>query len=272
MKFDIISDIHIDMFVDPNRYRSMSLEEYFEEYFKNASSENLIIAGDLSHSNRLSVEALILLRDKYYKRVFFVLGNHDYYLYNDEDKIKFSDSFKKVQELKEMVSVMSDVYLLDGDVVEVKGVKIGGATAWYDGSYSIKYLKQSKDDILKDWKKRMSDAKYIKGINNLFDMFDMQMKKVEAIYKNSNIIITHVNPMSEKFALHSYQEDRTLSGFYTFDGSEYLNTTNAKYWIFGHMHKAHSYEFSGVKVMSNPLGYPAQAKRYSVKSIEVIKR
>jgi len=267
MTIDIISDLHIDFyFKDSKQINKRVVLQLFDRIFRNKQSDILIIPGDLGHNNQQITDIIKIIKDNYYEHIICVLGNHDYYLLSKNQSKKYLyNSLNRVKELRTMLNDIVGVDCLDGTIIEIDGIKFGGCDSWYDGSYYSTSM--SNDDIVKHWKSTMNDAKYIKGIDNFYDLVKIEQKKLDNIYLKSDVIITHISPSINN--LPNYNDDDKSNGYYTFNGEDYLSNTTAKYWIFGHIHQSHEYEEYEVKCLSNPLGYPKQSKDFSIKTIEI---
>lgn len=262
MKIDYISDLHTDFWFGEN----MTIDEYLQSYvykyvFNNAGGEILLIAGDLGHKNEQNIKFLKIIQEVHkYNHIFCVLGNHDYYIMNEQWSKYEKNSFLRTKELKHLLKNENGISLLDGQVEKYKELRIGGCGMWYDGQY-IKHQNPNliDQDIDIMWKNTMMDALHIGGIKNFRDILDIELKKLDQIFEKSDIILTHVNPSIEvKHTFEKYSKSH-LNGFYSFDGTSYLKNTTAKHWIFGHVHTPIQYKVKNIAIRCNPLGYPHQS-------------
>jgi len=162
MKIDYISDLHIDFWFKD--YDSLNESELKSSYlhknvFCNAQGEILLIAGDIGHYNHQNIVFLELLLELYdYKHIFFVLGNHDYYTIAKERERFNADSFLRIKELKKSLQKYKNITLLDGEIYEYKGIKIGGCSMWYDGKYAQQLnLKLSHEAVMELWKTKIME-------------------------------------------------------------------------------------------------------------------
>lgn len=60
--------------------------------------------------------------------------------------------------------------------------------------------------------------------------------------------------------------------FFTFDGEKYVENTSAQVWTYGHTHTANEYEWHGVQMIVNPLGYPGENRAIKDKRISIAKK
>ena len=255
MIIDYISDLHIDhRLVKVDKYNIRKMIEPMMP-----KGEILIVAGDTNEDNSdLLMFLRIVKREFNYKRIYFVLGNHE--LYGSE----FSHYKEKILALKEKLTHYEDIYLLDGQVEEYNGIKIGGTMMWYDGSYS-KHIKQ-KFDLNEVWKSFMPDT-CIRGLNYYNEIFFEERKKLLKIYKECDILVTHIPPLNEPKYIAKVFQKSIATAFFCFDGSEFIKDTSAKHWVFGHVHTKLETELNNIKFHCNPSGYIREANRVIIKQI-----
>ena len=279
MKIDILSDIHFDYHFPhrgPYPYDVDSIRKKFDPLFLKENreiGEILIIAGDIGHYNDQNIAILKILKELYYKQIICVLGNHDYYLVSLVDKDTYEDSYARVKEMRELINSEEGMYCLDGNVIEINGIRFGGC----DSSYSNAFIKAHfpKADHPKGnnemWRRCMYDASAMVGINQYNQLYKEEILKVEQVYKECDVMITHVNPSYLKEHMSPFFANNITSTFFCFDGHKYLQNGTMKYWIFGHTHDKIEYEFSGVKCVCNPLGSPQEqvSNEVSIKSINI---
>ncbi|PAD70649.1 hypothetical protein CHH83_02265 [Bacillus sp. 7586-K] len=268
--FDCISDIHLDFYVkvnDPEKKIRKNIKEFVKTMLPEQPKSILIIAGDLGHYNHQN-KWLIEELKKYYSFILLVAGNHDYYLISSNISKKYnSNSLKRIEEMKSICNQIEGVYYLDGNIVEIDGIKYGGVGMWYDYSYSSKVFGKSKDSTYDLWKEVMNDSKLIKGMGSFYQLefFNSEKEKLDNILDKIDVIITHVGSDWSRIS-HEYKFDHTTS-FYYFDGEEFLNRVEDKVWIFGHTHERYDYELFGCRFINCSLGYPSERKNRKIVNI-----
>lgn len=303
-----MGDTHFDFYFSSDS--SSISERLFHlkigHYIENAEADVLIIAGDLGHYNTQNIQVLRLFK-QYVKRIIVTFGNHDYYLVSKSVVNKYQwgtgrlgGSRERVAEMKAMIENEDGIDYVDGNVVRIDGIRIGGAAGWYDGSLLYDNRK-TYNEIQEIWEKDMNDANLIhptaKRGAKFDDLFNEQKHHIDAVYQNCDIMVSHVSPLSEwkQFVEMYGAPDATqmygnmksdalddVRGFYCFDGKEYLENGSMTHWIFGHTHRNFERTYTRgdgkkIEIICNSLGYPKLAKQktksneFKIKLIEVIK-
>lgn len=263
MIIDYISDLHEDYFLDNLEITEESVKEFFEPLLP--KGEICLIAGDTSENNERLFKTLHYLKKVFnYNKIFFVLGNHE--LYTRGFYPTFQD---KIENLKELLKEDKDLVLLDGEVVNYKGVRIGGTMMWYDGSYSKFFELDEYHSMNKAWYDNMPDADAIDGLNYYKYLFNVEIKKLKKIYRRSDIIMTHVPPLCDPMFVHPEFRAYIQSAFFYFNGHKYIKKTKAKHWVCGHTHIPLEIQYANTKIHCNPKGYKREATRKLFKQIEI---
>jgi DNA repair exonuclease SbcCD nuclease subunit len=271
MKIDILSDLHFDYhFKD---YPSQKdIREKFDPVFGEERGDVLVVAGDIGHNNDQNRIILKMLQKYYYKYIVCVLGNHDYYLKKVTlGKYDFN-SLNRVQEMRDMINSIDNMYCLNGNVIEIDGVKFGGADGWYSRAFLKAHYPLADDStrsINEMWKNCMPDYGTIylpdedgEGTKNINfdDILTIELPKIEAVYQKCDVMITHINPSFLKEHVHKDYSNYPDTTFFSFDGHKYLRNGSMKYWIFGHDHDSREYEFEGVKCITSCFGNMGEAR------------
>lgn len=240
MKIDYISDLHLDFHIrhDGNYEKWENKTHLFlEKLLPDTKGEVLIIAGDISHYNIQSKWCLDYF-SKEYEKVFFVLGNHDYYLISHGQRDKYKKKSKEREyELMGLILHLTNVTLLNNyDVFEYGGVTIAGSTNWYP-------LTEFKD--VNFFNTVSNDSRLINGM----DIGNENYK--EGLYYEKlldvDILVTHV----PSILINSHHKYGSSSCYLN-----ELKQIKAKHNIFGHCHEQSVYDKAGIKFYINALGYP----------------
>lgn len=182
MQVDYFSDPHCDFWFNPKQTLSYEkLDAQFKHYIPSPRGEVLLIAGDLGHSNRQNIEILQAIQKIYgYKHIICVLGNHDYYLSSAAQRLGFNEnSLARVAQMRTLINKEEGLYCLDGNVIEIKGVRFGGCDSWYSDAYLQHYfpkrgLTQKSNNHM--WQNVMNDAHYIFGVKNFDDIYNLTLR------------------------------------------------------------------------------------------------
>ena len=218
MKIDILSDLHSDNYFY-NKYKEDDVIRFYSQIIDfNNCGDVLVIAGDLGHDNEQNIKILKILK-QFYKSIICVLGNHDYYLIGKTNKKIFKTSFARDANMRELINSKDGMYCLNGNIIEIDGIKFGGCDSWYNDSYLKRNYSKTftLEYINKLWNKNIDDSKFIFGIKNFNDIFEIEKPKIEAVYKNCDVMITHVSPScKDEHISKKYQGSKTNT-FFTFD-------------------------------------------------------
>lgn len=268
MKIDVLSDVHLDFhFRADKAIKDKNIVSTFKDVLS-MESEVLIIAGDITHYNSqiVIVERIAELFD--YKKIFMVLGNHDLYLITRSIGAHYNWNSKNRQ--KDWYSYRDPkgiIEILNGNIVEYKGIKFGGAMSWYDGTYNAPQGYNYRDPVTL-WKYYMNDANKISGYKDFYDIYKQERPKIEAILE-ADIIITHVCPIAHRSVMPERFRDETSSMFYAFDGEDLVAKSSCKYWVYGHQHQEGHFDILGKELVINPFGYPSECHLAELKTIEI---
>ena len=267
MKISITSDIHIDFWIGINmsqKNQEKRIHQLIEKVLPKEKSDTLIIAGDIGHYNHQNQLFFKIIKE-YYKDVIWVHGNHDLYMVSGSVKNKFNvNSFERLENMIQLANEVDGVHYLNGNAVEIDGVKIGGCGMWYNYDYAEQVWGKTRYECEEMWDNYLNDANYIRvpshGIRGQIDNVVYsaeQLELLKSIYLECNVIVTHVSP-DWSHLINRWQIPETT--FYLFDGSELLkNLDSTKMWIFGHTHDKYFYTHeSGCTMICNPLDYAPQ--------------
>ena len=283
MKIDFLSDIHLDFWVKELNPQNKKFKRQIDDTIKIVNpldGDVLVIAGDIGHSNQQAMLFLIEMK-KFYKEIIITFGNHDMYLLSNAMVSKYrAKSENRLKELKEICENL-DIHFLDGNIVNINGIKFGGTGSWYN-------LPTSQD--IESWKKVMNDSRIIYngyamqsyGMYQSYSQpgtnWDTQKfweseksKLVQIAEEGCDIFVTHValNEPTVEEGMNSEYENDSNNIFYYTDNIELLKKSGCKIHIHGHTHQHLDYIKDDIRIVCNTLGYPSEQKNGSIKQIEI---
>lgn len=277
LSVSILSDLHFDSHFPSSDMSEAMVRKLFDPIFtpdRMEPADVLIIAGDLGHDNQQSYSIIKMLHEIYFKHIICVLGNHDYYMINQNISARYEhDSFKRVDEMRNLLNSIHGIYCLDGNVIEIDGVRFGGCDSWYDGQYVLYHLnphyEYNLDHVQSLWKHTMNDAHHMPNIKHFNELWDIEKTKIEAVYRQCDVMITHVMPsINPEHVDKMYRNDKA-TGYFTFNGQQYLKETTAHTWIYGHSHTNQDVRVHGVRMIAHQFGYRGEIKNICEKRIEI---
>ncbi len=260
LNVDYISDLHLSFYIKSSDtgYSIKSIQEFIEKNIKpKVNGEILVVAGDISEF----IESGILFMEecsKYYDKVFFIAGNHEYYIssmLNRNMKQEFNyNSLNKIKKICEVLKDNEKIIFLDRNnynfgVVEYNGFKIAGDTLWYlpkGPSGWLFYYFSSNDSrlILSNLSKK----------DKIISLHEESMGWYNNLPNDLDLIITHTPPIDGK----------NNSCYYCS-----VEPIKAPVWIYGHDHIGADFTQDNTRFVSNPWGY--ETKDFKVKTLTLKK-
>lgn len=277
--FRVLSDLHLEHYYNKSKICKFKIKKLdnqirpeFKQYInmsKNYKVDYLILAGDIvDYPNReIILPEFINSIKKYYKQIFYILGNHEYYgtrlirkkieqhekkknreVEIDTEEIKSLEE-QVISEYRQICNSL-DITFLENDEYEISDkISIFGCTLW-----------TNIEDIAY---KRMTDRLYLtpEEIRKMHNFSREKIKhlietQLEKKSEKKIIIITHHLP-SYKLINRKYDDDITNSAFAS-NCDDLFIAKNISYWIFGHSHIPIKRKLKNIFLMSNPIGYPEE--------------
>lgn len=264
MQIDYISDLHINHhipFVNNQLKWEKRTKTWTESLMNTGTGKVLVLAGDFSEWNRQTIWFLEEA-SKHYEKVFFVTGNHDYYLLSKSQKEKYIDSKGRQAELIELASTISGVEPLIRGVSNYKGKVFAGDSLWY------------LPKTIEDWtfyKSVSNDSNFI-SVLNIGDYSSAGKEdQVRFLYKEAldwydtlegkhiDLMISHVPPVHPPIS--TYKQNALYDCPVPFLASDH--------WICGHQHIQGNFEKAGTSFWMNALGYPEEHLNFKLHTIVI---
>lgn len=264
LDIDYVSDLHLPFYVSKDKNIKEIDKLVKDKIYPQVKSNILVIAGDIDEDIDRMCE-LLYSCSKYYEKVIFILGNHDYYIpnikfiYTDEAKKYDYKSMNKIYKLNEILQDNNDIIFLDktnntNGLYTYNNFLLVGDTMWYRPKSMIDWLyyyptQRDSSFILSELSKKDKIIKLhedsINWYNNLPD--------------NIDLMISHIPP---------FKIENNMRGN---NCCYYTNVENYKspIWIYGHDHKENDITKDNTRFISNPWGY--ETKDYTIKKITLTK-
>ncbi len=257
MTIYMTSDMHVDHYM----LEGMSLKKYVGIALKPA--DVLCVAGDTCDDPKLFVQFYQAV-SPLYRKIFVVFGNHDLTVGNKTyfKNNPFSETQKKIDFLKAVLSGLGNVSVLDGTVEDYEGVKFGGTMAFNDWTWAYKLEPDGTDcQFLHHWHYWYDYLHWNYMDNDHAQILKSEMDKLDSVVSQKpDIIMTHFIPLFFEVEKEYYYSDSTT--YFYFDGQKYLEQLKDKcIWQAGHTHTArikdlHQPDGRLVHLKLNPVGYP----------------
>jgi len=243
MALQLVSDLHVDV--------AGALPAFA------VHADTLCIAGDIAAADDDGYTNTLRKASEAHARVLVIPGNHEFYGGSHDSASK---------DMLEAVADLSNVSLLHNGSVEIRGRRIIGSVLWTVPNARLRRHVSDHKQIVDysskgcDW--AAADAAYVRE----------QVDQC-AVAGHRAIVLSHFPPLqcSGDVARFGAVTPRTAhEGWYArrhHDLQEYfyhgdMDATVAKVhtWMYGHTHAGSRDVHSGCVLVSNPMGYPYEAR------------
>jgi predicted MPP superfamily phosphohydrolase len=238
MSFRIVSDLHTEFYVN-----ILQFTERLHKMQTDNPTKYLIMAGDITTYKYLRSDFTIFLDEisKDYEKIFYVLGNHEFY--NDEEK-----TYEEiVEDYTIVLKNYKNVVLLNNSYVKEGSIKIFGGTGFYNSRNRTISELNSRELLLSEVEKQN-------------EIFYKSMKKflVDTSKDPGEILIITHHMMSEKLRHPIYKYLNPFGFSSDFDDLFSFSGT----WVYGHQHTRFITKINEVNCYCNPYGYPGENLEY----------
>ena len=234
MRIQYCSDLHLEF--EQNR-------RYLETSPLTVSGDILIMAGDIVplHDEYLTNPFFPFISNNY-KQVFWVPGNHEFYYKNISD---YGSSFN--------IQVYPNINIVNNIDLHFEGIHFVFSTLWSKISKeNEKIIERSVSDFecITQNNKKLNATAY----NKLHEAGLEFIKQSLIGKKNKTVVATHHLPsVLCNAAVHNASP---INEAFCVDLTEYIEESNADFWIYGHSHFNQKPLFIGDTIMlTNQLGY-----------------
>ena len=233
MKIRVLSDLHLE----------------FADWRPPSGCEDIVVlAGDIAEG----VLGIQWARECFTRiPIIYVPGNHEYYGF-DLDEMR-----ERIRE----AGRAEGVHVLDGDELDISGVRFVGTTLWTDFELSgsrparIEYVMRKCQDSI-------TDFQLIRRWGGSFTPADAYQihrescawlkRMINELAAGPTVVVTHHAPSIRSIA-PKFEGD-TLNAAFASDLTELMSPQIAL-WIHGHMHNSSDYVERDTRVVCNPRGY-----------------
>jgi predicted MPP superfamily phosphohydrolase len=234
MRVQIYSDLHLDHYD-----KILELEPL---------APVLILAGDIGNLSSPMFREFMRRADRLWERVFFVLGNHEFY----HGRHTYD---RRLEDYTDFISKLDNVVLLKpGEIQEWEGRRIIGCTLWSDAkstnSTTFRCVRMRNE---RGWSVPISLDFY----RNIHASHRAWL--TESV-RDGDIVVTHF-PVTHEGVSHSKYDSQTEAERSMFS-TELVDTFCVKDCVFiaGHTHFSYDFERNGNRFISNQRGYPEELK------------
>lgn len=245
MKFQLYSDIHLE----------------FGAPMPLPGGEVLLIAGDIMlgnpDRNTPIFDAFIQNECSKYQKVFYIMGNHEYY-HGVWERV--------IPDLREKVKG-TNITILDNEFVRLDdNITLWGGTMWTSFYNENMFAMLAAGQMMNDYNLILQEAlaPYGSGYSPITPQFILEenrksMKMLQfAIEENKGrklVVMSHHGPT--RTSVHPrFGTNDLLNAAYVNDYDEYiLDHPEIKVWVHGHTHDSHDYTIGETRVLCNPRGY-----------------
>lgn len=236
IKIQYVSDLHLEFPENRNWLRSNPIEP---------KGDILILAGDICLFRRMEdIYSFLDLWRTQFQAIYWIPGNHEYY--NSDINIQpFS--------FKHKVADTDNVYLCNNIVEQVGEYQLILSTMWT----------QLEFEYFPDIIRGVNDFRVIKNEANILDpltynalhLRSLEWIKQQLSNSDKNIVVTHHVPTYEN-TLDKWYKGSKINSVFTVELKELIESSNIKYWIYGHNHNnIKDFKIGNTTLVTNQLGY-----------------
>lgn len=294
MKVTIASDLHLefgDLDIQNNDNANVLI-----------LSGDILVARDITKRDPYLTLGLEYRSNRYhdfmqrcsekFPHVIYVMGNHEHYN---------GDFAKTETHLKDVLSYLKNVYVLEKEIKVIDDVTFIGGTLWTDmnndDSLTLYHMKAMMNDFrVVDNSNRVVNYKtyeQINGVDNrekpIFktrtakfspeDAFEEHVKFkgyiqqiIEGKFDQKFVVVGHHSP-SKQSTHPRYADETIMNGGYSSDMDEFITDhPQIKLWTHGHTHHPFDYMVGETRIVCNPRGYinyEPEASNFKLLTVEV---
>ena len=234
MKLKLLSDLHIEGFLNKNIYKNPD------------NADVLVLAGDINVNATRVFSDLTRFADNF-EMVIYVPGNHEWY----------HNSYEEFDaQLRDKLDILPNVKYLSNNCVVINGVTFIGTPLWTNFRGNDRYAEEVKG-LISDFRWYTPQECKKRG-----EFAQMWLKDTYENIPGTKVIVTHWLPaiecISPKFAT-----EVTLNRYFANDmGERIKELSDIPYWFFGHTHDSVDITLGETRLIANPAGYRHRSGYY----------
>ncbi|KAL3420331.1 Ser/Thr protein phosphatase [Phlyctema vagabunda] len=250
--FQILSDLHLEV------------GQQYSSFVIPPSAPHLILAGDIGRLiNYESYLAFLAKQATQFKRVFLVLGNHEFY------GLSFPAGLERAQRLENEAVLNGKLVLLHQRRFNIPDseITILGCTLWSavpEGSRDVVRMRVKDFEKIEDWTIDDHNAAHAADLawlrHQVLEMQQQNASSAEGDRLRKILVVTHHAPSIQETSSPEHVGNPWTSAFAT-DLLGDACWVDVKAWVFGHTHFTTRFERNGIHVVSNQRGYVLPGSR-----------
>ena len=251
VKINYLSDLHLEFYKKNFDYNKLF---NFKEV-----GDIICLSGDIGYPEMQNYSDFIDFCSKYFKYVFVISGNHEYYsIYNNNKTIQNTNEL-----IQSICEKYSNVHFLNNKTMYIEefDLHIIGSTLWveiddtFDMSHSpsndFKTIYYEYDDKKFRLNSDYVDLMYYQNV----EFIEEELKKLKDT-KSKVLVITHHMPSYQ--LIHPKYIGSSINFLYTSNLDHLFKDYKIDAWICGHSHSPNKIQINNTKVLLNPIGYPGE--------------
>lgn len=249
------SDLHIELM--DNFKETTEIVSLWDFVKEEGITYYLALVGDIGNPMKHSLYEFLQLISPQYERIYYVPGNHEYYNLDYPEKTKTGMD----QILIDLCQKFSNILYFNNRTDYIGNIKLIGTTLWSNvPDYLSRKITRNINDYHLIKKNDLDDLVSITTDDtNLWNKNSVEFIKHEVDENYKCIILTHHAP------LYSDEDEQlyTANPIYMYsDNNDAFHNDLANLikspiiaWIYGHTHYVNIFEYNGVTIATNQLGY-----------------
>lgn len=269
MKFDLVSDLHVEMNTAWKNDKSHDGVSNIYPWHLSKNSDILVVAGDCANDPYTAL-GVIDEAKQFYDRVLFIDGNHDHYNGRGKPDETVGANCRLYHRY---ANDNNGVHFLhpSSSSVKIDNTLFVGCNGWYDWTA---YNLASKAQQQALWNTSMSDSMMI-SFDDPPDVMAQEhaggiRKHIENAQSDDSIdnivVVTHTIPHRKGLVPDSHHYGPLNGSFMNclMEQVWIADTENKiKTWVFGHTHFKYDFIAEGIRFVTNPRGYKAEDRSFS---------